>query len=82
MQRDVVRGWILMSGSTTSLRLDNSLRAQLAALPESEGTTMIFLVERFLREGLAVAEHPGIVIKPGLSGRRASLAGGPWPPAH
>jgi hypothetical protein len=30
-----------------------------------------------LREGLAIAEHPGIVFKPGPAGRRAALAGGP-----
>jgi hypothetical protein len=35
------------------------------------------IVERLLREGLAVAEHPGIVFKSGPSGRRAALAGGP-----
>jgi predicted nucleic acid-binding protein len=30
-----------------------------------------------VREGLACAAHPGIVFKPGPSGRRAALAGGP-----
>ena len=38
---------------------------------------MTQLIERFVREGLAVAAHPGIVFKPGPSGRRAALAGGP-----
>ncbi|MGH9294895.1 MAG: hypothetical protein ACRD0B_06145, partial [Acidimicrobiales bacterium] len=38
---------------------------------------MTELIERFVREGLACAEHPGIVFKPGPSGRRAALAGGP-----
>src|SRR5687768_513656 len=66
-----------MSRSTTSLRLDDELRERLAALAQVEGTSVSALVERFLREGLAVAEHPGIVFKPGPSGRRASLAGGP-----
>jgi hypothetical protein len=60
--------------STTSLRLDDQLRQRLAAAAEAEGTA---LVERFVREGLAVAEHPGVVFKPGPSGRRAALAGGP-----
>jgi hypothetical protein len=66
-----------MGRSTTSLRLDDELRRRLAALAAGEGTSVTSLVERFLREGLAVAEHPGIVFKPGPSGRRASLAGGP-----
>jgi hypothetical protein len=34
-------------------------------------------VDRFVREGIAVSDHPGIVFKPGPSGRRAALAGGP-----
>ncbi|HEY3003022.1 MAG TPA: hypothetical protein VGJ44_11810, partial [Kribbellaceae bacterium] len=43
----------------------------------SEGTTVTALVERFVREGLATAAHPGVVFKPGPAGRRAALAGGP-----
>ncbi len=66
-----------MSRSTTSLRLDDELRGRLSTLAEVEGTSVTSLVERFLREGLAVAEHPGIVFKPGPSGRRTAIAGGP-----
>lgn len=66
-----------MPRSTTSLRLDDELRERLATLAEAEGTSVTSLVERFLLESLAVAEHPGIVFKPGPSGRRAALAGGP-----
>lgn len=66
-----------MGRSTTSLRLDDELRERLAAMAEAEGTSLTALVERFLQEGLAIAEHPGIVFKPGPSGRRAALAGGP-----
>lgn len=66
-----------MGRSTTSLRLDDDLRRRLSALAEGEGTSLTSVVERLLREGLAVAEHPGIVFKPGPAGRRASLAGGP-----
>ena len=35
-----------------------------------EGTTVTELIERFLREGLATAAHPGVVFKSGPSGRR------------
>lgn len=66
-----------MARSTLSLRLDDGLRERLAAAAAAEGTTVTALVERFVREGLAVADHPGIVFKPGPSGRRAALAGGP-----
>jgi hypothetical protein len=63
--------------STTSLRLDDRLRERLAGVAEVEGTTMTAVIERMLRESLAMAEHPGVVFKPGYSGRRAALAGGP-----
>ena len=66
-----------MSRSTTSLRLEDDLRQRLAARAEDEGISVTALAERLLREGLAVAEHPGVVFKPGPSGRRAALAGGP-----
>jgi len=66
-----------MPRSTISLRLDDELRRRLAAAAEAEGASVTSLVEQFVREGLAVAAHPGIVFKPGSSGRRAALAGGP-----
>jgi len=66
-----------MTRSTMSMRLEDKLRARLAATAEAEGTSVTSLVEQFVREGLAVAEHPGVVFKPGPSGRRAALAGGP-----
>jgi hypothetical protein len=62
---------------TTSLRLSEELRDQLAVAAEQHDTTVTALVERFAREGLAIESHPGIVFKPGPGGRRAALAGGP-----
>ena len=62
---------------TTSLRLPEELRDRLAAAAEGQGTTLTALVERYAREGLATDAHHGIVFKPGPSGRRATLAGGP-----
>ncbi len=66
-----------MRKSTTSVRLDDDTRARLSAAAADESTTVTELIERFIREGLACAAHPGIVFKPGPSGRRAALAGGP-----
>jgi hypothetical protein len=66
-----------MGRSTTSIRLEDGLRQQLGAQATAEGTTVTELIERFVREGLASAAHPGIVFKPGPAGRRAALAGGP-----
>ncbi len=66
-----------MPRSTVSLRLEDDLRRRLAAAADTEGTSVTSIVEQFIREGLAVAAHPGIMFKPGPSGRRAALAGGP-----
>ena len=66
-----------MARSTTSIRLADELRDRLALAAAAEGSTITELIERFVREGLAAADHPGIVFKPGPSGRRAALAGGP-----
>ncbi len=66
-----------MARSTTSIRLDDELRRRLASQAATEGTTITELIERFVREGLASAAHPGIVFKPGPAGQRAALAGGP-----
>ena len=66
-----------MRKSTTSVRLDDRLRGQLAQASAAEGVTVTELIERYVREGMACAAHPGIVFKPGPSGRRAALAGGP-----
>ena len=66
-----------MTRATTSVRLDDELRRRLAGAAAAEGTTVTDLIERFVREGLATGAHPGVIFKPGPSGRRAALAGGP-----
>ncbi|HUA03895.1 MAG TPA: hypothetical protein VMB27_08335 [Solirubrobacteraceae bacterium] len=66
-----------MGRSTTSIRLEDELRQQLGVQAAADGTTVTELIERYVREGLASAAHPGIVFKPGPAGRRAALAGGP-----
>jgi uncharacterized protein (DUF433 family) len=68
---------VSMPKHTTSLRLDDELRRRLTIAAAAEGTSVTELIERFVREGLACAAHTGIVFKPGPSGRRAALAGGP-----
>ncbi len=63
--------------TTTSLRLLQTLRDRLTLAAEQQGTTLTALVERYVDEGLALDGHPGVVFKPGPTGRRAALAGGP-----
>jgi hypothetical protein len=66
-----------MPKTTTSLRLDDELREKLQRLASAEGTSVSSLIERFVKEGLLMEEHPGIIFKTGYSGRRAALAAGP-----
>lgn len=66
-----------MAKRTTSVRFPDGLRDRLVQAAEQQDTTVSALIERYAREGLAVDDHPGIVFRPGPSGRRAALAGGP-----
>lgn len=61
----------------TSYRLDDELKQRLGRQAAAEGTTETALVTRLLEQGLAAIEHPGIVHRPGPTGWRAALAGGP-----
>jgi len=63
--------------TSTSYRLTSELKKRLAKRAASENTTETALVSRLLEQGLATIEHPGIVYRPGPSGWRAALAGGP-----
>jgi hypothetical protein len=53
------------------------LKRRLAGRAQAEGITETALVTRLLEQGLATIEHPGIVYRPGPSGWRAGVAGGP-----
>ncbi len=63
--------------TSTSYRLAPELKERLASRAATEGITVTALVTRLLEQGLAAIEHPGIVYRPGPSGWRAGLAGGP-----
>ena len=63
--------------ASTSYRLDPELKQRLAAHAAAEGISETALVSRLLAQGLAAIEHPGIVYRPGPTGWRAGLAGGP-----
>lgn len=61
-----------------SIRFDASLLERLRRRAQSTpGATPSGLAQRFVEEGLRMAEHPGVVFKDGPSGRRAALALGP-----
>lgn len=60
-----------------SLRLSLPVLHQLEEQAKARGATKTALAETYLREAIAVAEHPGIVFRDGPAGRRAALVGGP-----
>lgn len=62
---------------STSYRLPAGLKQRLAKLAKTEGVSETALVSRFLEQGLRSAAHPGIVFRPGPTGWRAGLSGGP-----
>lgn len=63
--------------TSTSYRLAADLKQRLAQRAAAEGISETALVTRLLEQGLAAIEHPGIVYRPGPTGWRAGLAGGP-----
>jgi hypothetical protein len=61
-----------------SIRFDDAVLARLRQHAVAEaGGNVSALAHRLVDEGLRMAEHPGIIFKPGPSGRRAALAYGP-----
>lgn len=62
-----------MSRTTTSLRLDDELREKLARRAKREGKSVSALIERYVREGMLMEEHDGIVFNPTLDGGRVAF---------
>ena len=60
-----------------TLRLQSTLKAALNRQAAKEGLSQTAMAERYLEEGVRVAEHPGIVFRGGPAGRRAAVVGGP-----
>lgn len=67
-----------MTTTPRSIRFDDAVLARLRQHASAEvGSNVSALAHRLVDEGLRMAEHPGILFKPGPSGRRAALAYGP-----
>jgi hypothetical protein len=61
-----------------SIRFTPSLLARLRQRAKAmTGASVAGLAQRFIDEGLRMADHPGVIFKDGPSGRRAALAYGP-----
>ncbi len=63
--------------SHLSVRVDDGLLQQLEDECRRSGQSRSALAKQLLEEGLRMQRHPGIVFRPGATGRRPALAGGP-----
>ena len=61
----------------TSFRLEDELLERLEAESSADAVSVTSLVSSLLDEGLKTRQFPGIVYRPGPTGRRAALVGGP-----
>ena len=61
----------------TSFRLDDQLMERLEIESKAASTSVTSLVSSLLDEGLKTRRFPGVVYRPGPTGRRAALVGGP-----
>ncbi len=61
-----------------SVRFDEAVLSRLDKyVREHPGSSSSSVANMFIDESLRAYEHPGIVFRPGPTGRRAALAGGP-----
>lgn len=58
-------------------RIDTAVLERLARRASRTGMNRSRLAERYIDEGIRMENHPGIVFRDGVTGRRAALAGGP-----
>jgi hypothetical protein len=64
--------------SATPVRFDVPVAERLASFVSANpGMSLSSAANRLVDEALRMSEHPGIVFRPGPTGRRAALAGGP-----
>jgi hypothetical protein len=64
--------------SATPVRFDVPVAERLASFAAANpGMSLSAAANRLVDEALRMGEHPGIMFRPGPTGRRAALAGGP-----
>jgi len=66
-----------VSTRSTSFRISERAKKQLAERAEREGVSATALLERLIVEGVDALDHPGIVHRGSPNNRRAALAAGP-----
>src|SRR5258708_1948009 len=64
--------------AATPVRFDTTVAERLASFAAANpGMSLSSAANRLVDEALRMTEHPGIVFRPGPTGRRAGLVGGP-----
>lgn len=64
--------------AATPVRFDVTVAERLGSfVAANPGMSLSSAANRLVDEALRMSEHPGIVFRPGPTGRRAGLAGGP-----
>src|SRR5262252_9719436 len=64
--------------AATPVRFDEPVARRLTSfVAANPGMSLSSAANRLVDEALRMAEHPGIIFRPGPTGRRAALAGGP-----
>src|SRR5258708_32514103 len=64
--------------AATPVRFDGPVAERLASFAAANpGMSLSSAANRLVDEALRMSEHPGIMFRPGPTGRRAALAGGP-----
>lgn len=64
--------------AATPVRFDSDVAERLSSfVAANPGMSMSSAANRLVDEALRMSEHPGILFRPGPTGRRAGLAGGP-----
>jgi hypothetical protein len=69
---------IMVRKQSTPVRLDPDVATRLATWASAHpGLSLSSAINQLVDHGLRAEEHPGIVFRPGATGRRAGLVGGP-----
>jgi hypothetical protein len=64
--------------AATPVRFDTAVAERLSTfVATNPGMSLSSAANRLVDEALRMSEHPGIMFRPGPTGRRAGLAGGP-----
>jgi hypothetical protein len=69
---------VMSKRAATPVRFDEPVAERLTSfVAANPGMSLSSAANRLVDEALRTGEHPGIVFRPGPTGRRAALAGGP-----